>query len=101
MEAWIHSKKRNRLGQLNVERLLRALTNLYIQEALNGPDGVDFLPWDIELVIEEPEEEAVEEKGGDEYGRESGNIKSFSRRVWQSLSCWMEFLWGNSAFMIK
>ena len=57
VEAWIHSKKRNRLGHLNVERLLRSHTNMVIEEGLRGADGVDFLPWDIELVIEEPEEE--------------------------------------------
>jgi hypothetical protein len=66
VEAWIHSKKRNRLGQLNVERLLRAHTNLVIEEALSGAGGVDFLPWDIELVIEEPEEEEAEEEMMDE-----------------------------------
>jgi hAT family C-terminal dimerisation region len=61
VEAWIHSKKRNRLGQLNVQRLLRAHTNLIIEESLSRPDGVRSLAWDIELIIEDPEPESEEE----------------------------------------
>ena len=54
LEAWIHSKKRNRLGQTNVEMLLRSHTNLILEAILNRVDGVDFLPWDIELIIKDP-----------------------------------------------
>ena len=55
IEGWIHSSKRNRLGQTNAERLVRAHTNLLLDNSLN-----DFvattLPWEIEMITEEPED---------------------------------------------
>ena len=57
VEGWIHSKKRNRLGQKNVERLVRAHTNLILEAVLEDWEA-HVLPWDIELIIEEPNEEA-------------------------------------------
>ena len=56
IEGWIHSKKRNRLGQLNMERLVRAHTNI-ILEAVLKDWAPHVLPWEIEMVIDEPEED--------------------------------------------
>ena len=56
IEGWIHSKSRNRLGQELVERLLRAHTNLVLRESLNAVLH-HLLPWDIEFVIDDPEQE--------------------------------------------
>ena len=55
IEGWIHSKRRNRLSQELVERLLRAHTNLVLRESL---DAVlhHLLPLDMELVIDETEQ---------------------------------------------
>ena len=59
---WIHSKKRNRLGQRNADRLLRSHANLMIKDLLDKwelHDTTDVLgrvlAWDIDMVIEEPE----------------------------------------------
>lgn len=57
IEGWIHSKKRNRLGQTNVERLVRTHTNL-ILEAVLEDWRPHVLPWEIEVIIEEPEPES-------------------------------------------
>ena len=57
MEGWIHSKKRNRLGQKNAERLVRAHTNLILEAVLQDWEG-HVLPWDIELIIEEPDSDS-------------------------------------------
>jgi hypothetical protein len=48
VEGWIQSKRRNRLSQELVERILRVLTNLVLRETL---DVVlhHLLPWDIEM----------------------------------------------------
>ncbi len=54
IEGWIHSKRRNRLGQVLVERLVRAHMNMAVDRALDQASQ-KLLPWDIELVIEEPE----------------------------------------------
>jgi hypothetical protein len=60
IEGWIHSKRRNKIYQKLVEKLVRAHTNLVLRESL---DDVlhHLLPWDIDLVIDElvdkPEEE--------------------------------------------
>jgi hypothetical protein len=55
IEGWIHSKRRNKLGQKMVERLVRAHTNLVLRETLDMAIE-HLLPWDIELVISEPEQ---------------------------------------------
>ena len=54
IEGWIHSSKRNRLGHRNVERLVRAHTNLLLDNSLNDFVAA-ILPWEIEMIIEEPE----------------------------------------------
>ena len=60
VEGWIHSQRRNRLDQKLVEKLVRAHTNLALRESLD--DALHhLLPWDIELVIDEPVDEEEEE----------------------------------------
>ena len=49
-------KRRNRLSQELVERLLRTHTNLVMRESLDASLH-HLLPLDIELVIDEPEPE--------------------------------------------
>lgn len=56
IEGWIHSKTRNRLTQPIVEKLVRAHTNLRLKEHLKNVKK-NILPWDIELVIDEPSAE--------------------------------------------
>lgn len=58
IEGWMHSKRRNRLGQALVEMLVRGHTNMRLQDALDMTQ--DVLPWDIELVIDEPAEHSKE-----------------------------------------
>ena len=53
IEDWIHSKRRNRLGQALVEQLVRAQTNLKLEQRLELYE-TGQLPWDIEMVVEEP-----------------------------------------------
>ena len=60
IEGWIHSKRRNKLHQKLVEKLVRAHTNLVLRESLD--DALHhLLPWDIDLVIDEPVDEPEEE----------------------------------------
>jgi len=56
VEAWIHSKKRNRLGQKTVERLVRTHTNLILQDVLQDWQAT-VLPWEIEMVPDEPDDD--------------------------------------------
>jgi hypothetical protein len=56
VEGWIHSQRRNRIDQKLVEKLVRAHTNLVLRESLD--DALrHLLPWDMELVIDEPVDE--------------------------------------------
>ncbi len=60
IEGWIHSKRRNKLHQKIVEKLVRAHTNLVLRESLD--DSLHhLLPWDIELIIDESVVESEEE----------------------------------------
>ncbi len=60
IEGWIHSKRRNRLHQTLVEKLVRAHTNLVLRESLD--DTLHYLlPWDIDLIIDEPVDQTEEE----------------------------------------
>ena len=60
IEGWIHSKRRNRLHQTLVEKLVRAHTNLVLGESLD--DALHhLLPWDIELIIDESVDQTEEE----------------------------------------
>ena len=56
IEGWIHSQKRNRLDQTNVQRLVRMHTNLVLGSRLEAWSAT-ALPWEIELLIDEPETE--------------------------------------------
>ncbi len=59
-EGWIHSHRRNRIDQKLVEKLVRAHTNLVLRESLD--DALrHLLPWDIDLVIDDPVDEQEEE----------------------------------------
>ena len=60
VEGWIHSQRRNRLDQKLVEKLVRTHTNLVLRESLDDTLR-NLLPWDIELVIDEPVDEEEEE----------------------------------------
>ena len=51
IEDWIHSKRRNRLGQELVERLVRH-TNLKLEQSLQFYE-TGLLPWDIEMMVKE------------------------------------------------
>ncbi len=53
IEDWIHSKRRNRLGQDLVERLVHTHTNLKLEQGLELYE-TGQLPWDIEMVVEDP-----------------------------------------------
>ena len=53
IEDWIHSKRRNRIGQELVNRLVRAHTNLKLEQRLQFYE-TGLLPWDIEMTVEEP-----------------------------------------------
>ena len=50
IEGWIHSKKRNRLGQNKVQRLVRTHSNLLLEGKLQEwrPKS---LPWEIDMEI--------------------------------------------------
>ena len=52
IEDWIHSKRRNRLGQELVERLVCAHTNLKLEQRLQLYE-TGLLPH-IEMTVEEP-----------------------------------------------
>ncbi len=60
IEGWIHSKRRNKLHQKLVEKLVHAHTNLVLRESLDDTLH-HLLPWDIELIIDEPVVESEEE----------------------------------------
>mmetsp|Transcript_47008 Transcript_47008/g.112942 ORF Transcript_47008/g.112942 Transcript_47008/m.112942 type:complete len:107 (-) Transcript_47008:68-388(-) len=53
IEGWIHSKRRNRLSQPLVEKLVRGHTNMVLRERLDSAMREE-LPWDYELQIDEP-----------------------------------------------
>ena len=53
IEGCIHSKRRNRIGQRLVERLVRTHTNLKLEQRLES-DESGLFPWDIEMTVEEP-----------------------------------------------
>jgi hypothetical protein len=52
IQGWIHSKRRNRLGQDLVERLVRTHTNLQFEHRLELYE-TGMLPWDIKMTVEE------------------------------------------------
>jgi hypothetical protein len=60
IEGWIHSNKRNRLGQRLVESLVRTHTNIQLEESLDLWRACP-LPWELEMEILEPMEEEEEQ----------------------------------------
>ena len=50
IEGWIHSKRRNKLHQKLVEKLVLTHTNLVLRESLDD-DLHHLLPWDIIIII--------------------------------------------------
>ena len=53
VEGWIHSKKRNRLGQDLVECFVSTHTNLLLEQCLDLYE-TGMLPWYIEMTVSEP-----------------------------------------------
>jgi hypothetical protein len=53
IEGWIHSNRRNKLGQKFVECLVCTHTNLKLEQRLEMYE-TGLLPWDIEMTVEEP-----------------------------------------------
>jgi hypothetical protein len=53
IEEWILTQRRNRFDQKLVEKLVRSHTNLVLRES-SDDTLCQLLPWDIELVIDEP-----------------------------------------------
>lgn len=60
IEGWIHSKKRNRLGQATVESLVRCHTNIILESNMEDEEKAAVLPWEDELEVGEPEEPSSE-----------------------------------------
>jgi hypothetical protein len=52
IQGWIHSNRRNRLGQMLVECLVSTHTNLKLEQRLEMYEA-RLLPWDIEMTVEE------------------------------------------------
>jgi hypothetical protein len=55
---WIHDRKRKRLGHSRAEKLVRSFSNLnlLLRNAMYESGCVE---WDLEMIIDEPEEEPV------------------------------------------
>jgi hypothetical protein len=62
IEDSIHSKRRNRLGQTFVERLVRTHTNLKLEQRLELYE-TGMLPWDLEMTAEESFSDDKDEDG--------------------------------------
>ena len=60
IEGWMHSKKRNRLGQQKVQRLVRTHSNLLLEDKLVGWRST-ALPWEIEMEIRDVESDESDE----------------------------------------
>ena len=56
---WIHNKKRNRLGTLRAEKLVRSFSNLNLLSR-NAMFESGFVEWDLEMLIEEQDGEPAE-----------------------------------------
>ena len=62
IEDSIHSKRRNRLGQTFVERLVRTHANLKLEQRLELYEA-GMLPWDLEMTAEESFSDDKDEDG--------------------------------------
>ena len=56
----MHSKKRNRLGQALVERLVRTHTNMILEENMRDWRATVF-PWEDDMIIDEPDPESEDD----------------------------------------
>ena len=66
IEGRMHSKKRNRLGQQKVQRLVRTHSNLLLEDKLAGWRST-ALPWEIEMEIRDGESDEPDESEETEY----------------------------------
>ena len=64
LEGWMHSGKRNRLGQKKVQRLVRAHSNLLLESKLEGWRPTS-LPWEIDMEIHMGEDDDESEETED------------------------------------
>ena len=64
LEGWMHSGKRNRLGQNKVQRLVRAHSNLLLESKLEGWRPTS-LPWEIDMQIHMGEDDDESEETED------------------------------------
>lgn len=62
IEGWIHSKKRNRLGQHTVDRLVRCHTNLLIEHRFESETAHTVMEWEEDMEIEDPSYSEEEEE---------------------------------------
>jgi hypothetical protein len=60
IEGWIHSRRRNKIHQTLVEKLVLTHTNLVLRESLDDT-LYHLLPWDIDLIIDQTVDEFKEE----------------------------------------
>ncbi len=77
IESWIHSKKRNRLGQVTVERLVRAHANLALEARLESSENLT-LPWDLEMIIDDAAAVADDAEG---VAMDAGNLQDDEAEV--------------------
>ena len=56
VQGWIHSKRRNRLSNSTVEKLVRAHCNMVLRESMENRKDEGLLLWDVELLIEDAAE---------------------------------------------
>jgi hypothetical protein len=62
IQGWIHSKRRNRLGQDLVECLVCTHTNLQLEYRLELYEA-GMIPWDLEMTVEESLSDDEDEDG--------------------------------------
>ncbi len=80
IEGWIHSRRRNRLGQQLVERRVWTHTNLKLEQCLEIYKSSLF-PWDMEMTVEDP---VSDDKDGSPH-------QSLWLRVWILTRLWLIF----------
>jgi hypothetical protein len=80
IEGWIHSNRRNRLGQKFVESLVHTHTNLKLERLEMYETGL--LPWDIEMTVEET---VSDDDDGSPY-RVSDSESESESELWKTLT---------------
>jgi hypothetical protein len=53
----MHSKVRNRLSQKLIEKLVRAQTHMILERQFDLRSLDDMVMWEVELLIDEPDED--------------------------------------------